>query len=88
MGGGGGGSSTNYQRSKTPDVFIPVAPERTVAETSDDLNKALFEEGVTLSKEEQKKKRAATSRLVIPMDNSQSSTTGGTTPPPKPKGLV
>ena len=86
--GGGGGSTTQYQRAATPDVYVPVAPERTTLKTPDNIDKPLFAEGVELSDKEKQKKTSPTARLVIPLDTSNSSVTGGTTPPPTPTGVV
>lgn len=89
MGGGGSHNTVSYQRATTPDVYAPVAPERTKAEVPDDISKALFTQGVEMNETEKDKKyKTATSRLVIPLDNSNSSLTGGTTPPPTPTGVI
>jgi len=88
MGGGGGGTTTSNMRSEKPDVYIPVAPTRTIAENPDTLKDSLFTEGVSLSKEEIAKKISPTSRLVIPLDNSKATSVGGTPKPRTPTGVV
>ncbi len=84
MGGGGGTTSI---RDDLPDIFAPLAPERTSAEAMpENIDKALFTGGAAESATEKATKRLGTSRLVIPLTESAQS--GGYTAPREPTGVV
>ena len=85
--GGGGSDTVTRVKAMAPDVFAPIAPERTTAEAMpDNIDKALFSGGVRETEEEKQKKQLGSSRLVIPLEGTAQS--GGYTEPRKPTGVV
>ena len=86
--GGGGQDSTSYIKAQEPDVFTPIAPERTSAEAMpENIDQALFTTGAKETAEEKAKKAQGTSRLVIPLTESTTQS-GGYVTPPTPTGVV
>ena len=85
--GGGGSNSTTEVQADLPNVMVPVAPERTSAESMpDNYDQALFTGGAKETASEKEKKNLGTSRLVIPLEGSAQS--GGYTAPRTPTGVV
>jgi len=86
--GGGGKSSTDYIAAQAPDVFTPIAPERTSAEAMpENIDQAAFTTGAKRTAEEKAKAATGTSSLVIPLTESTSQA-GGYTAPATPTGVV
>jgi len=87
MGGGGGGDTVTSVKADLPDMFNPVAPERTSAEAMpENIDKALFTGGAKTTADEKAKKNLGTSRLVIPLEGAAQS--GGYETPRTPTGVV
>jgi len=84
----GGSSSTTHIAAQKPDVFQPIAPDRTSpGAMPDNIDQSSFTTGVKRTSEEKDKKAAGSSRLVIPLTESTAQA-GGYTDPATPTGVV
>jgi hypothetical protein len=89
MGGSSGGTSVQHIAAQAPDVFNPVAPERTAPEAMPEhIDEAGFTTGAKRTNEEKKQKSLGTSRLVIPLENTGTTQAGGYTKPKTPSSVV
>jgi len=87
MGGGGGSDTTTYIKSQAPEVFTPIAPERTAPEAMpENAGEALFTSGAKRTEKEKTDKNLGSSRLVIPLEGAAQS--GGFVEPRTPTGVV
>jgi len=86
--GGSSGGGTSYIKAKAPDVFTPIAPERTAAEAMpENIDEAGFTAGTKRTASEKKKAAQGASRLVIPLTEGTTQA-GGYTTPSTPTGVV
>ena len=83
----GGSSSTSYIKSAIPDVFTPIAPQRSAPEAMpENIDKASFTSGVKRTDKEKTKATTGASRLVIPLTGNTQA--GGYTSPTTAQGVV